>query len=151
MSRRDTVRTNYDAIKTLIDNHKVYRGNNTSFCIDMGFEKRTSWVSDLKRNRNLPSPEEAARMCILLNTTPEEILLHEGKDEKETAKCQKDIELVRKLLEKEKGIKKTPDPKIEGLTDTQKAAIDFVLALPPEKLRKFIKLAQAVFEDEQHD
>ena len=82
MSRRDTVRTNYDAINALIDNHKVYRGNNTSFCIDMGFEKRTSWVSDLKRNRNLPSPEEAVRMCQLLNTTPEKILMHEGKDEK---------------------------------------------------------------------
>lgn len=113
--------------------------------------KHNRWVSEVKRGRNLPSPEEAARMCILLNTTPEEILLHEGKDEKETAKCQKDIELVRKLLEKEKGIKETPDPKIEGVTDTQKAAIDFVLTLPPEKLRKFIKLAQAVFEDEQHD
>ena len=90
-------------------------------------------------------------MCLVLVKTPEEILLHEGKDEKETAKCQKDIELVRKLLEKEKGIKKAPADEGEGLTDTQKAAIDFVLALPPEKLRKFIKLAQAVFEDEQHD
>lgn len=113
--------------------------------------KHNRWVSEVKRGRNLPSPEEAARMCILLNTTPEEILLHEGKDEKETAKCQKDIELVRKLLEKEKGIKETPDPKIEGYSELQKAAIQFVLSLPPEKLRKFIKLAQAVFEDEQHD
>ena len=102
MSRRYTVKTNYNAIKTLIDNHKVYRGNNTSFCIDMGFENRTSWVSDLKRSRNLPSPEEAARICVLLQTTPEEILMHEGKTEKETEKCQKDIALVRSLIEQEK-------------------------------------------------
>lgn len=79
--------------------------------------KHNRWVSEVKRGRNLPSPEEAARMCILLNTTPEEILLHKGKDEKETAKCQKDIELVRKLLENEKSIKETPDPKIEGVDD----------------------------------
>ena len=79
--------------------------------------KHNRWVSEVKRGRNLPSPEEAARMCILLNTTPEEILLHEGKDEKETAKCQKDIELVRKLLEEEKSIKETPDPKTEGVDD----------------------------------
>ena len=74
-------------------------------------------MTDWRRGKGLPSPEEAARMCILLNTTPEEILLHKGKDEKETAKCQKDIELVRKLLENEKGIKETPDPKIEGVDD----------------------------------
>lgn len=114
MSKRYTVKTNYNAIKALIDNHKVYRGNNTSFCIDMGFENRTSWVSDLKRNRNLPSPEEAVRMCQRLNTTPEEILMHEGKDEKETAKCQEDIKRVRELLEQAEKKESAPDPKIEG-------------------------------------
>lgn len=109
--------------------------------------KHNRWVSEVKRGRNLPSPEEAARMCILLNTTPEEILLHEGKDEKETAKCQKDIELVRKLLEKEKGIKETPDPKIEGYSELQQAAIQFVLSLPPDKLERFVKMGRAAFED----
>ena len=39
MSRRDTVRTNYDAINALIDNHKVYRGNNTSFVLIWGLKK----------------------------------------------------------------------------------------------------------------
>ena len=57
----------------------------------MGFTGRDSWVSDLKRGRNLPSPEEAARMCVLLQTTPEEILSEEA-----------DIELVRGLLEQER-------------------------------------------------
>lgn len=102
--------------------------------------KYPSWFSEVKRGRNLPSPEEAARMCVLLKTTPDEILVE-----------QNDIDLVNALLDNEMAKEKTPDPKIEGVTDTQKAAIDFVLTLPPEKLRKFIKLAQAVFEDEQHD
>lgn len=107
MPKKYTVKVNYEAIVDAIDNHKVYRGNNTSFCLDMGFENRTSWVSDLKRGRNLPSPEEAAQMCVLLQTTPDEILLHEGETEEETAKCQKDIALVRDLLDQQ-GAKKAP-------------------------------------------
>lgn len=134
MSRKYTVKTNYNTIKKLIDTHKVYRGNNTSFCIDMGLENRTSWVSDLKRNRNLPSPEEAARMCILLNTTPEEILLHEGKDEKETAKCQENIKLVRELVEKEKGIKKAPAYESEGLDPKTKEILEFIDSASYEEL-----------------
>ena len=116
------------------------------------FGKNNRWVSDLRRskNLNLPSKELAVQMCLTLNVSPDDILLHEGKTPEETEKCLKDIETVRKLVEAE-GKKEAPDPKIEGVTDTQKAAIDFVLTLPPEKLRKFIKLAQAVFEDEQHD
>lgn len=134
MSRKYTVKTNYNTIKKLIDTHKVYRGNNTSFCIDMGLENRTSWVSDLKRNRNLPSLEEAARMCILLNTTPEEILLHEGKDEKETAKCQEDIKLVQELVEKEKGIKKAPADEGEELDPKTKEILEFIDSASYEEL-----------------
>ena len=52
-------------------------------------------------------------MCVLLKTTPEEILLHEGETPEETAKCLEDIEAVRKLVEAE-GKKEAPDPKIEG-------------------------------------
>lgn len=140
MSRRDTVRTNYDAIKALIDNHKVYRGNNTSFCIDMGFEKRTSWVSDLKRNRNFPSPEEAALMCQLLNTTPEKILLHEGKDEKETAKCQEDIKRVRELLEQAEQKENAPDPKIEGARGAKQALMDAIDDLTNEQCEKLLPI-----------
>lgn len=107
MPKKYTVKVNYEAIVSAIDNHKVYRGNNTSFCLDMGFENRTSWVSDLKRGRNLPSPEEASKMCSLLKKNPDEILLHEGETEEETAKCQKDIALVRDLLDQQ-GAKKAP-------------------------------------------
>lgn len=114
MPKRYTVALNLPNVRGLI---KKKCRSNIVFCEMMGKEDRPAWVSDWLRGKNLPSPEEAARMCILLNTIPEEILLHEDKDEKETAKCQKDIELVRKLLEKEKSIKETPDPKIEGVDD----------------------------------
>lgn len=142
MSKRYTVKTNYNAIKALIDNHKVYRGNNTSFCIDMGFENRTSWVSDLKRNRNLPSPEEAVRMCQRLNTTPEEILMHEGKDEKETAKCQEDIKRVRELLEQAEKKESAPDPKIEGVSPTVQELFDFIDTATDAELNELLRYAQ---------
>lgn len=55
---------------------------------------------------------------------------------------------------------KTPDPKTEGVkkalategedyTELQKAAIQFVLSLPPEKLERFIKMGRAAFEEDQ--
>lgn len=60
----------------------------------------------------------------------------------------------------EKGAKKSPDPKTEGVkkapategegyTDLQKAGIQFVLSLPPEKLERFIKMGRAAFEEDQ--
>ena len=60
--------------------------------------KHNRWISEVKRGRNLPSPEEAARMCILLETTPEEILLHKGETDEETAKCLEDIQRVKELV-----------------------------------------------------
>ena len=60
----------------------------------------------------------------------------------------------------EKCAKKAPDPKIEGVkkapategegyTELQKAGIQFVLSLPPEKLERFIKMGRAAFEEDQ--
>lgn len=64
------------------------------------FGKNNRWISDLRRGKNLslPDAEEAARMCILLETTPEEILLHEGETDEETAKCLEDIQRVKELV-----------------------------------------------------
>lgn len=114
MAKRDVVFINYEKIAFLIK--KIYR-NNTIFCEElnkkMGTTRTTKWVSEWKRNSNLPSPKEAAVICILLKTTPGEILLHEGKTPEETAKCLQDIETVRKLVEAESA-KKAHDPKTEG-------------------------------------
>lgn len=115
------------------------------------FGKNNRWVSDLRRgkNTNLPSKELAVQMCLTLNVSPDDILLHDGKTPEETAKCLKDIETVRKLVEAEGAKKSTPDPKIEGYSELQKAAIQFVLSLPPEKLERFIKMGRAAFEEDQ--
>lgn len=78
--------------------------------------KHKRWLSEVRRGKNLPSPEEAARICQLLKATPDEILLREGETPEATAKCLENIETVRKLVEAE-GIKETPDPKIEGVDD----------------------------------
>lgn len=50
---------------------------------------------------------------------------------------------------KTKGVKKAPATEGEGYTDLQKAAIQFVLSLPPEKLERFIKMGRAAFEEDQ--
>lgn len=149
MPKKYTVKVNYEAIISAIDNHKVYRGNNTSFCLDMGFENRTSWVSDLKRGRNLPSPKEAAKMCSLLKKSPEEILLHQGETEEETAKCQEDIALVRELLEQMQGAKKASDPEIEGVMEDEdlKEAVELLKKMDKETLRIFIKAARGALEN----
>lgn len=47
------------------------------------------------------------------------------------------------------GIKETPDPKIEGFSELQQAAIQFVLSLPPDKLERFVKMGRAAFEEEK--
>lgn len=49
----------------------------------------------------------------------------------------------------DKSIKETPDPKIEGYSELQKAAIQFVLSLPPDKLERFVKMGRAAFEEEK--
>lgn len=137
MSRKKTVQLNYPAAKAAID--KNFRSN-VVFCEAMGFQNRNSWVSDLKRNKNLPSPEEAARMCILLNTTPEEILLCEGSTEAETARCQQDIETVRRLVEEARGAEKAPDPKIEGLSAAKKALLAAVDGMTDEQCEKLLPI-----------
>lgn len=98
-------------------------------------KKQRGWVSEWKRGKNFPSPEEAARMCILLNTTPEEILLREGSTEEETARCQQDIDTVRQLVEESQGAEK--DPATNGeVSSAKKALINLIVDLDEEQCRK---------------
>lgn len=111
MSRRKTVKLNLEVVLPLI---KEKCRSNVVFCEKMGRPTQKTWVtgwSNKPKPKNPPSPEEAARMCILLKTTPDEILLREGDTPEETAKCLEDIETVRKLVEAEGS---TPDSKTEG-------------------------------------
>jgi hypothetical protein len=99
------------------------------------FDKNNRWTSDLRRGRSmsLRTPEEAARMCVLLQTTPEEILVEEA-----------DIELVRSLIEqeREKGIKKDPIPKDEA-EDSETAELRDIWSSADENERRdLLKMAR---------
>lgn len=111
------------------------------------FKKNNGWVTDLRRskNLNLPSKELAVQMCLTLNVSPDDILLHEGKTPEETAKCLKDIETVRKLIEAE-GTKKAPATEGEGEKDALIEAVrgitdkDTALAVFDELSKKMREL-----------
>ncbi len=114
--RRDTVKPNLQVLLPLI---KEKFRSNVVFTKEVRGKDKSGWISEWRRGKNFPSPEEAARMCILLETTPEEILLHEGETEKETAKCLEDIQRVKELvaeLRKEEAV-----PTTTGLPITREA------------------------------
>ena len=145
MPKRDTVFINYEKTVQLIK--EKYR-NNTIFCEAinkaMGTERTTKWVSEWKRNSNLPSPEEAVYICVLLQTTPEEILLHEGETEEETAKCQKDIALVRDLIDQQ-GAKKAPTEtsERESISPAKQALLDAIDGLSDEQCEKLLIVVES--------
>lgn len=120
MSRRKTVGINLEIVQPKI---KSKFRNYTIFCEAMG--RGSYWVPGWKQGKNLPSPEEAARMCVLLQTTPEEILLHSGPTEEKTQKCLEDIEEVKRLIEVERGknVKKEAPAEVGGGKD---ALLDFI-------------------------
>ena len=133
MPKRDVVRPNINSIAKMVSDKSW---SEASFSQMVGKHKR--WISEVRRGKNLPSPEEAARMCVLLQTTPEEILVK-----------QDEIDLVNLLLDNNMAKGKAPATEGEGYTDLQNAAIQFVLSLPPEKLERFIKMGRAAFEEAQ--
>ena len=99
MPKRDTVQPNVDSIAEKVS---AKSWSEASFSKMIGKHKR--WLSEVRRGKNLPSPEEAAKMCTLLGVEPEEILTEPV-----------DIDRVIGLLEN--GAKETPDPKNEGVDD----------------------------------
>lgn len=117
MPKRKTVSVNVPVVREKI---KSACRSNVVFCEKMGRSSQKTWVTEWGRNHNLPSPEEAARMCVLLQTTPEEILTEPA-----------DIELVRGLIEREreKGIKK------ERPADGEARVCDL-----PESIQKIINI-----------
>lgn len=142
MSKRITVFVNQDLFNLIDFYCKNEDISVAAFARKIG--KHNRWVSEVKRGRNLPSPEEAARMCILLNTTPEEILLHEGANEAETAKCQKDIAYVRSLVEKKRaeGIKIERPADGEALGAKKQALIDEIYSMTDEQCERLFGIIQ---------
>lgn len=134
MAKRDTVNVNCDNVLALI---RANEWSNAAFSRKVG--KYSSWFGEVLRGNNLPSPQEAAQMCVLLQTTPDEILLHEGKTEEETAKCQKDIALVRDLLDQQR-TKKAPTEISErdDLCPTAERIVDILKVAPQAELDKIL-------------
>lgn len=120
MAKRKTVNVNTDKIIFLAEANEW---NKAAFARKVG--KHSRWFSEVARGRNLPSPDEAAAICLLLHTPPEEILLTEGETEKETAQYQEDIALVHELMEEMQGGKEAPATEGEG---SKEAASNFIKA-----------------------
>lgn len=138
MSRKKTVTLNLPVVDVLIK--KTFRSN-VVFSEKMGRPNQKTWVTDWHRKdkngnpapKGFPSPAEAAQMCLLLNTTPEEILAKKV-DEKKTdaeleADLQKDIAEVRSLIEQERekqGIKKDLPEVGEAVSPMAQEIFDFI-------------------------
>lgn len=139
MSKRTTVKVNIERIETIIKAN----GWRNSYFAEVIMKKQRGWVSEWKRGKNFPSPEEAARMCILLKTTPDEILLREGETPEETAKCQKGIALVRDLLDQQ-GAKKalTETSERENNNPVTQEIFEFVRSASVEELAEVVRYIQ---------
>lgn len=106
------------------------------------------WVSDLKRGRNKIKKEVAVRVCLLLQTTPEEILLHSGPTEEETQKCLEDIEEVKRLIEEERGrnIEKAPADK-SGSQSEEEFMMLFQQLSPEEQANEIAYLRERIVRE----
>ncbi len=113
----NTVLINVPFVESLIDS----KGWSNGYFGEKIMGKSRGWVAEWKRKKdgiptpkNLPTHEEAAKICIVFDVTPDDILLHEGNTPEETAKCLEDIETVRKLVEAERAKENAHDPKTVG-------------------------------------
>lgn len=126
MSKRLVVAPNIEEVNSLVEG----KGWSKAYFSETVMKKSRGWITEWKRAKNFPSPEEAVRMCVMLQTTPEEILTEQA-----------DIELVRGLLEqeREKGIKKDPIPKDEAVSPAAQEILDFLDSASGEELADVIK------------
>lgn len=144
----NTVLINVPFVESLIDS----KGWSNGYFGEKIMGKSRGWVAEWKRKKdgiptpkNLPTHEEAAKICIVFDVTPDDILLHEGNTPEETAKCLEDIETVRKLVEAESA-KKAPATEGEGEKDALIKAVreitdkDTALAVFDELSKKMREL-----------
>lgn len=126
LAKRETVQVDVTAVVGKI---KSNGWSASTFCKKMG--RSITWVSEWKKlpPKNLPSPEEAARMCAILGVEPVEILAD-----------QSDIVKVTALLEAERPKKiqlATEDDELnkrflaiwEGLTEENRRRVEDYIEL----------------------
>lgn len=129
MSKRRVVKINLGVTSQKI---KSTCRSNVVFCERMGRPNQNSWVSDWKRGRNLPSPEEAARMCAILQVMPEEILTEP-----------EDIALVQSLIDSQRPEQKEKATLNEdGLSDAKRKLLAVVDDLSDEQCEKLFGLIE---------
>jgi len=129
MSKRLVVTPNIEEVNSLVEG----KGWSKAYFSETVMKKSRGWITEWKRAKNFPSPEEAVRMCVMLQTTPEEILTEQA-----------DIELVRGLLEqeREKGIKKDPLPKDEVVGSAKQKLLDALDGLSDYQIEKLIGIIE---------
>lgn len=101
-----------------------------------------SIYSQWNTGKSKPSPQKLPAIAEFLGVSVADIL---PDDEEVLPKVKKESAPDPKT----EGVKKAPATEGEGYTDLQKAGIQFVLSLPPEKLERFIKMGRAAFEEDQ--
>ena len=101
-----------------------------------------SIYSQWNTGKSKPSPQKLPAIAEFLGVSVADIL---PDDEEVLPKAKKESAPDPKT----EGVKKAPATEGEGYTDLQKAGIQFVLSLPPEKLERFIKMGRAAFEEDQ--
>lgn len=107
--------------------------SNAHFCTNLMGRGR-GWITEWKRGRNLPTPEEAARMCELLHTTPEDILTDA-----------EDVTLVRGLLEQsEKNNAPAPITEGERIDPTTERIIEIVRQLDPKVRESYLQQLESL-------
>lgn len=129
MSKRLVVTPNIEEVNSLVEG----KGWSKAYFSETVMKKSRGWITEWKRAKNFPTPEEAVRMCVMLQTTPEEILTEQA-----------DIELVRGLLEqeREKGIKKDPIPKDEVVGSAKQKLLDALDGLSDSQIEKLIGIIE---------
>lgn len=101
-----------------------------------------SIYSQWNTGKSKPSPQKLPAIAEFLGVSVADIL---PDDEEVLPKAKKEKAPDPKI----EGVKKAPATEGEDYTELQKAAIQFVLSLPPEKLERFIKMGRAAFEEDQ--
>lgn len=129
MSKRLVVTPNIEEVTSLVER----KGWSKAYFSETVMKKSRGWITEWKRAKNFPCPEEAVHMCAMLQTTPEEILTEQA-----------DIELVRGLLEqeREKGIKKDPIPKDEVVGSAKQKLLDALDGLSDSQIEKLIGIIE---------
>lgn len=123
MAKRETVRVDIDRT---IEKIKLNGWSASTFCKMLG--RAVGWITEWKRGKNFPSPEEAARMCAILGVDPADILLEQA-----------DINKVTALLDAERPKKNQPDEddglsqefmiRYNGLSEENQKKVDEYIAL----------------------